>query len=191
MTLDGSGIETLTTNLNYLRAEGVEFGFGLGFDIGKFGQLAFNGTVNYYLTQEFQSDATLPITECVGVFGTACGNGPQGGPIPEIRWIQRTTWSLGDFSASLFWRHLGPVSSAIPIYADFQRISSFDYFDVYGSWNFMDKATLSLGVVNATEVEPPVVGNEAADTGSNSGNTFPGMYDVLGRYFTLGLKVAF
>jgi outer membrane receptor protein involved in Fe transport len=51
--------------------------------------------------------------------------------------------------------------------------------------------SLSFGVTNVTDEDPPVVGNEAGTTSANSGNTFPSVYDVLGRVFAAGVKVRF
>jgi outer membrane receptor protein involved in Fe transport len=201
LTLDGSGIETFTTNLQYLRAEGVELGMAFGFDIGAFGNLRISANVNKYLTHESQSDNTTELVDCVGIFGTNCGNGPQGGPLPDTRWLQRTTWNYDDFTVSLLWRHLSGITSALPpcanaadsgcIFPTFRKIDSYDYFDLFGSWQFMEQASVSFGVSNMFEKDPPVVGNEAADTGSNSGNTFPQLYDALGRLYSVGLRVSF
>ena len=55
----------------------------------------------------------------------------------------------------------------------------------------MDKVRVSLGIVDVFEKDPPVVGNEAADTTSNSGNTFPSSYNVLGRMYSLGVNMSF
>lgn len=201
LVVDGSGIETYTTNLKYLRAEGVELGMAFGFDIGKFGNLRLSANVNKYLTHESQSDNTTALVDCVGVFGTNCGNGPQGGPLPETRWVQRTSWMYNDFTVSLLWRHLSGIESALSpcppgedegcIFPTFKKIDSYDYFDLYGSWQFMEQASVSFGISNLFEKDPPVVGNEAADTGSNSGNTFPQLYDALGRQYAVGLRFSF
>jgi iron complex outermembrane receptor protein len=191
LTLDGSGVETFTTNLQYLRAEGVELGMAFGFDIGALGNLRFSANVNKYLTHESQSSDLTPLVDCVGVFGTNCGNGPQGGPLPETRWLQRTTWNYDDFTVSLLWRHLSSIKSAVPVFPAFQKVDSYDYFDMFGNWQFMEQASVSLGISNLFEEDPPVVGNEAADTGSNSGNTFPQLYDALGRMYSVSLRVSF
>jgi outer membrane receptor protein involved in Fe transport len=190
LTLPGSGIEEFTTNLEFLQAEGLEFGFSFGIDVGNMGTLSFGGTVNKYLTQESQSSITTPVLDCLGFYGTSCG-----GPLPEIRWVERTTWDYADFTVSLLWRHLGDVSieevQESFTFDDFEHISSFDYFDLYGSYQLFEKLTLSLGVTNLFDEDPPIVGNEAADTGSNSGNTFPSHYDTLGRVISLGLNARF
>lgn len=197
LTLDGSGVETFTTNLDYMRAEGVELGFTLGFDIGAAGQLTFAGNVNKYLTQEYRSAQLSPVTDCLGYYGTSCG-----GPLPEFRWLQRTTWDYRNFQVSLIWRHMGKVERERPDlqaiidggdvpFQPFTRIAAHDYFDLYGSWQALDNLRVYAGVTNLLDKDPPVVGNEAADTSSNSGNTFPSAYDPLGRVFSMGVNFTF
>jgi outer membrane receptor protein involved in Fe transport len=192
LTEDGSGVELLTTNLDYIKAEGIEFGFQ--FNVGlPLGELTVSGNLNHYLTQESQSSATTPVLDCLGFYGTSCGN-----PLPENRWIQRTTWSVGMFDFSYLWRHLDSVDiEQVQIVTDpgvfpaFQSIDSYDYFDLYASANLTDYLSVNIGVTNVTDEDPPVVGNEAGTTSANSGNTFPSTYDVLGRVFTAGVKFRF
>ncbi|MGQ0836570.1 MAG: TonB-dependent receptor domain-containing protein [Gammaproteobacteria bacterium] len=190
LSLPGSGLETFTTNLENIHAEGIELGFSFRVDTERFGSLAFMGNVNKYLTHERQSDSVLPVLDCLGRYGTSCE-----GPKPEIRWIQRTTWDYRDFQASLLWRHVGSVEREVVEKANtfpaFQQIDSYDYFDLYGGYQLFGNVTVSAGITNLLNEDPPVVGNEAADTGSNSGNTFPSTYDTLGRMYALGVNVRF
>ena len=190
LTLPGSGLELYTTNLDYLKAEGVEVGFSFGVDMGDWGDLTVSGNYNKYLTQESQSSAVTPVLDCLGFYGTSCG-----GPLPEDRWIQRTTWSIGMFDLSYLWRHSGSVEiedvQKPTTFEAFQEIDSYDYLDLYASVNLFENVRLSMGVTNVLEEDPPVVGNEAADTTSNSGNTFPSHYDTLGRVYSVGLNVSF
>lgn len=190
LTLPGSGVERYTTNLNYLQAEGVEVGFTFGVDVGRYGALTFSGNVNHYLTQESQSTDAARVIDCMGFYGTSCGL-----PLPELRWVQRTTWDFQDFTASMLWRHIGstwvePVEAA-GTFQEFRHIPSYDYIDLFFGYRLWDKAQLSLGVTNVFEEDPPVVGNESGDTSFNSGNTYPSNYDSLGRVFTLGLNLSF
>ena len=190
LTLPGSGLELYTTNLEYLKAEGVEVGFSFGVAMGGWGDLAVSGNYNKYLTQESQSSIVTPVLDCLGFYGTSCG-----GPLPEDRWIQRTTWSYGIFDVSYLWRHTGSTEIELVQQPDtfpaFQKIDSYDYLDLYASVNLWENVRLSLGITNVTDEDPPVVGNEAADTRSNSGNTFPSAFDPLGRVYTVGLNVQF
>jgi iron complex outermembrane receptor protein len=189
LTLDGSGVALLTRNKVYSQAEGVELGFSFGFDVGM-GDLTFSGTANKYLTHEFQSLAALPVVDCSGYFGTSCEN-----VRPDFRLIERTTWNLTNLSLSMQLRHIGAVSVEPPeasnTYVEFRDIDAETYVDLYASYTFADKYLLSFGAMNVTDIDPPVVGNEAAATDFNSGNTFPSTYDVLGRVYTLQLSMQF
>ena len=188
LTSPASGVQLLTTNLLYEQAEGLELTFGFGFDIQDYGNIHFSGRVNRYLTQESQSDSLTPVTNCNGFFGTTCD------PISELTWSQRTTWTWRDLSASLQWRHTDSVrieaTERGATFPAFRSIDSYDYFDLYLGYSlFEDRLELSLAVNNLTEEEPPILGNEAGDTSSNFGNTFPSNYDVYGRVWTLGARM--
>jgi len=158
------------------------------------GDLAVTFNANHYLTNEFSSYSNLPVVDCKGFYSSSCGAN-FGTPLPETRWIQRTLWNFGamgqDFQVGYLWRHLGEVESDVPVFADFQTIDAMDYIDLTGAWNINDKLKLSVGVTNLFEEDPPVVGNEAADTSNNSLNTFPSTYDALGRIFSIGLNARF
>ena len=73
----------------------------------------------------------------------------------------------------------------------FQNIGSVDYFDLTGTWQINDQININASIQNLFNQDPPVVGNEAADTSSNSGNTFPSSYDVLGSVYTVGFRYSF
>ncbi|MFM1897025.1 MAG: hypothetical protein RLZZ385_2099 [Pseudomonadota bacterium] len=184
---DTAGIILYTTNLLYKQAEGVEVGFNVGFNLDNLGQLSFSGNINKYLTQESQSSQISPVIDCKGYYGTSCD------PLSDLRWVQRTTWDWRDLSASLQWRHIDGMSVEPPEannnFAAFRSIDSYDYLDLYLSYNFWDdRVRLSVGVTNLTDEEPPVLGNEIGDTSSNSGNTFPSNFDTLGRFYTVGFR---
>lgn len=190
LTTPASGIRRLTTNLDYEKSTGYEIGFGFGYDLGQFGDLSFSGMINKYSEQESQSSSTSPVIDCSGFFGTSCD------PVSDMRWTQRTSWNWNDLTASLQWRHIGSVDierpEAAATFAAFRSIDDYDYLDLYVSYNLWeDRVRISMGIDNITDEDPPVVGNEAGDTSSNSGNTFPSNYDTLGRMYTFGARLSF
>lgn len=189
LTGSAAGVELFTTNLKYLQAEGVEVAFNFGFELGDAGSLSFSGNINKYLTQESQSSDTVPVLDCKGYYGTSCD------PLSDLRWTQRTTWTMDDWQVSLLWRHIGSVSVEPGERAlrdpRFTEIESYDYFDLFGSYQFNDYVTFTLGIDNMFDKDPPVVGNDVGDTSSNSGNTFPSNYDTMGRIYKAGLKFKF
>lgn len=191
LTLPGSGTNAFTENLDFIRAEGIEASASFTVDIGQAGLLEFSGTLNHYLTQEQRAASFLPTVECVGRYGNTCEN-----PLPENRWIQRTSWHFkDDFMVSYLWRHIGEVdieaAQTAGTFPAFRSIGSVDYVDLTGTWQVLDQVSLQLAVYNVFGEDPPVVGNEAGSTASNSGNTFPSAYDVLGTVFTAGFNLRF
>lgn len=187
---DGSGIELFTTNLKVLKAEGLEFVGNFDVKAGDFGKVKFGLNANYYLAQESQSSDANPVVDCRGKYGTQCGN-----PLPRLRLTQRTTWSVKDVDASLLWRYLGGASiestQVANTFGQFQHIGDYSYFDANLGYNFLKKYRVNLLVTNLLNRDPPVVGNEAADTRSNNGNTFPSVYDTLGRSYSVGVSATF
>jgi outer membrane receptor protein involved in Fe transport len=191
-----SGIQLFTQNLDYREAEGVELNTGFGLDLAdlgaseSWGRLRFELALNYYMTNERRSDTTLAKIDCMGYYGTSCGN-----PTHEIRFVQRTNWDLGDFSLGYQWRYQDEVSieetQKAATFPKFRKIEAYHYLDLNGSWAVNDAVRLSASVRNVFEEEPPIVGNEAATTSANSGNTLPSNYDTLGRVFAVGLNVRF
>lgn len=186
---DTAGILLTTTNLSYEQAEGVEVGFSLSKDIGEWGDLTFSGNINKYLTQESQSSPTVPVIDCKGYFGTSCD------PVSDLRWVQNTTWNWNDLSVNLTWRHIDSVSIEPPernsVFNAFHNIDDYDYWDLFVSYSLWDdRIQLNAGIQNLTDEDPPVLGNEAGDTSSNSGNTFPSNYDPLGKLYTVGFRIS-
>ena len=66
------------------------------------------------------------------------------------------------------------------------------YIDLRASYTW-NKATLRVGCNNVTDKNPPVI--DTINSGGNQqyaeSNTFPGVYDVAGRYIYANLTVDF
>jgi iron complex outermembrane receptor protein len=134
--------------------------------------------------------------DCAGLFGTTCGT-----PSPKWRSKFRTTWSTPwDVELSLNWRYFDSVkldgSTNDPdLYdpaVDFKTVDSIDaqnYFDLAAVYTFAEKYTVNAGVNNILDENPPV--NPYVGTGFGNGNTYPQVYDALGRYVFVGLTVKF
>ncbi len=185
----GSGVELFTTNLDFIRTEGIDLGVDTNWDLGDNGELSVGILASYLMTQESQSSGSTPVTDCLGFFGNDCQ------PTPELRFSQRTTWRGGPFTASLLWRYFGEVdiqeTQRDATFDGFESIDAFNYFDLTGSYDVNDTVSLSLNVRNLLDEEPPIVGNQAGSTARNFGNTFPSAYNTLGRIYTFGLKATF
>ncbi|MFM2044372.1 MAG: hypothetical protein RLY86_2948 [Pseudomonadota bacterium] len=194
LILPGSGIELFTTNLEYLKAEGLEWTLSFdvdlaevaGSDIGSL-NILWNG--NYYLTNETLSSTVTPALDCKGYFSSSCD------PTPTFRFIQRTSWTYGDLDVGYLWRYIGEVEAAPEVragyFSEFQKIDAHHYFDVFAGYQINENFRINGRVTNVFDKDPPVVGNEAGTTTFNSGNTFPSLYDSIGRVFSVGVSAKF
>lgn len=130
--------------------------------------------------------------ECAGFYGPICGL-----PIPTWRQRLRTTWSMPwnvDLSAT--WRRLsavklGTANEPATSPGTDLRISAFDYLDLAAAWKVSDKVSVRGGVNNVADKQPPVIGRDSLPFGIGNGNTFPQLYDALGRYLFVGVTADF
>src|SRR4029079_16590515 len=71
------------------------------------------------------------------------------------------------------------------------RINAQSYFDLALSARITDKYNFRLGANNLLDSEPPVSGQEVTPLPFGTGNTFPQVYDSLGRFLFAGITVDF
>ena len=189
LTVTGTGAPAFFTNFETFKAEGLDLTVNTAFEIGNAGDLALNLVAHQYLTQEFQTTASSPTVDCKGRYGTSCD------PVPEFRSTFRTQWIRDDFNASLLWRHIGgmdaQVNEASALFPAFRSVDAQNYLDLQIGYNWQDWGRVSLLVSNITGELPPILGNETGSTSFNSGNTFPSLFDTLGRTYTVNVKLTF
>jgi outer membrane receptor protein involved in Fe transport len=143
--------------------------------------------VNYVGTFTDESDFTPfeggSVVECAGKFGTQCGE-----PLPEYKHRMSFRWTGDKVTAQLLWRLIGEVDDDDPAQTfSIETISSQSYFDASGSYRFNDNYSVTLGIDNLLDDDPPLVGN-----GNNEqANTWPATYDVFGRTFFLRASATF
>jgi iron complex outermembrane recepter protein len=189
LATSGAGLPGFNTNLAFRRAEGLEISANTGWDLGRWGMIDASVNANYYLTNELQSAPFSPVVDCNGFYGTTCD------PVPQLRIAQRTSWSLGNVELSYLWRHLSGVEAqtteAANLFPAFREIDAYNYIDITGAYTVNDHVRFIATVDNIFDEDPPIIGNDTGTTAFNSGNTYPSLYDVLGRVYTVGVTVNF
>ncbi|MBL8343784.1 MAG: TonB-dependent receptor [Rubrivivax sp.] len=196
---EARGVFTALSNLGTFKTQGWDLAINyrlpmrdLGLD-PKWGRLDLGLVYNKVDKLEFQATPASVNRDCNGYYSVACGNA-FASPNFKQKWIQRTNWSVGDFSLGYVWRHLDKAieepggTNFLPAFAS---IAAYDYFDFNASWQATKAVRLSLAINNAFDKQPPLLGNTIGTTTANSGNTFPQTYDVIGRYFNVGMNVRF
>jgi iron complex outermembrane recepter protein len=203
---DGSfrGVFRGASNLGTIETSGVDIGLNYRRDVGPV-NLSVSSNVTYTIENLFQATPTSINRECVGYYSVSCGN-----PQPEWQWNVRATVGFeGGSDLSLLWRHLDSVEveplaptpqvfggqpttgGPANIVGAYRSIPSYDYFDLSYRQSIGDNLQLTFTVQNMFDKDPPDVGNTIGGTGPNSGNTFPSVYDALGRRFTAAVRLKF
>ncbi len=182
-------------NLGYLKTNGVDFTFDYRFKFADFnlpdyGALTFNFLGTY--TNKFvqQGAEGTPLVSCAGQFGPTCGP-----PQPFFKAKTRLSWStpISGLQGSIDWRYIGAVnvdSSGVPDRID-SHIPSYSYFDLAAQWRVKDRYTFSVGVNNIFDIQPPIIGAGNSDSTYSNGNTYPQVYDPLGRYLFASITADF
>ena len=220
-TMFGNGsVNNFNVNTGFLKTSGLDIAADYrtrfsDWNMGDWGTIDFNFSGTYTFTFIDEPSPKIGNFNCVGLFGATCGgavaNGFDGGPIPAFRSKFRVTWGTpwDNLSLSLQWRFISAVkpdfTSSNPLLKacpnnivlcgdPIDHIPAFNYLDLAALWRVRDGVTLRAGVNNVTDKDPPVVDQlnfslSAPPVGN--GNTFPGVYDVLGRTFFIGLTADF
>lgn len=200
------GVITQSSNLGTLQTRGVDFTVGYSRDFGPIGlNWFFNG--NYTDRSRFQATPSSFNRECVNYYSVSCDP-----VLPQWTWNLRTTATYEQFNMSLRWRHLNPVSyeprtsatqpaagtvgsfgstnpaSILPAY---RQIPAYNYLDLSAGVRVNGNLSFNLTVDNLLDLSAPDVGNTIGSTSFNSGNTFPSLYDTVGRRFTMSARVSF
>lgn len=153
---------------------GIDANFNYNTEIGG-GQLAVSLTGTYYLKKEVVTVPGLSDPyDCAGVISSNCF------PQPEWRHSMNFTYSTGDWwTVGAKWRYLGAVDyegSTDELIGD--GLGSTSYLDLNANFDVTDNISVLLGMNNALDKEPTIVGG----VNSLNGNTLAGYHDALGRY---------
>jgi len=143
------------------------------------------------------------VYDCAGYYGPTCGT-----PSPEWRHKLRVTYTNpSGIGLSAQWRYFSAVdvenknpSSTLnqPFAVYNETIPAQSYFDLTLTARIGDHYNFRLGANNILDRRPPIIGANGASTVVNacpgvvcSGNTFPNVYDAMGRYIFAGVTLDF
>ena len=71
------------------------------------------------------------------------------------------------------------------------HLGSRSYLDMTAAVTFADRYTVRVGANNLADKDPPLVGSSSCPTGPCNGNTYPQVYDTLGRQWFATLTMDF
>ena len=190
-------IRATNFNVGKLTTKGFDLGLDYQMKLAGAGQLDFSLLGTALQKLEIEPIRGLGSYDCAGFFGSTCGT-----PSPKWRHKLRTTWtSPFDLGVSLTWRYFGGTTNELnstnpqlnggsgpaadPVNAKFKGIS---YLDLATSYNIGKNLTLRLAINNLLDKDPPL-----SDSGApfGNGNTYPVVYDALGRRFSFNVTAKF
>ena len=206
-------IETTNTNIGGLRTKGIDLNGTYSRRLGGMGTV----NVAYVATilKKLQIDTgVVPLTgtgdgkfDCAGYYGNTCGSFLTGAPNPKYRHKLRLGFTMPNgLGLSGQWRYFssvkndaalhdcdvngGPNCVGNPAPAN-AKIPAQSYFDLALSARLADRYNFRLGANNILDKQPPIVGGEVSNAPFGNGNTFPQVYDALGRYLFAGVTIDF
>ncbi len=190
-------------NIGSFSTRGIDVGVGYSMPISDtWGSVSFN-LVGTWLDQLITDNGVSAPYDCAGLYGLICTT-----PSPEWRHKARLTYTHpSGVGLSFQWRYFSAVTldraSDQPVlqgnFAPFnERIPSQSYFDLTLTARIGDHYNFRLGVNNILDRSPPIVGANGTSAVINactgvfcSGNTFPNVYDAMGRYIFAGVTLDF
>jgi iron complex outermembrane receptor protein len=189
-------IVATSQNTGFLATSGIDFTSTYRLPIGEFGALNFDFVGTKLEAREVEQLPGLGSYDCKGLFGPVCGQ-----PSPSWRHNLRTTWSVGGGkgAVSLNWRYFGGTKLTSNTGNEFlagdpveinAEIGSYSYFDLFGSWKLGDATEVRLGINNMLDKSPPAIAAGLL-TSFGNGNTYPGVYDPMGRLLFAGVTFGF
>ncbi|HXS50327.1 MAG TPA: TonB-dependent receptor [Sphingomicrobium sp.] len=188
----GPNAFVILTNINQpglgLRTRGIDFNASYSRHLGSLGTFNASFTGTRLLTLQ----NPLSSISCAGFFGGDCDGLPDGGvPNPKWRHVMRVGLTMPNgLGASIRWRHFSSVDAAQFAGPAEEHFDQQNYFDLTLTARMAQRLNLRLGVNNIFDREPPLGGGNIP-AGFGNGNTFPQVYDALGRFFFAGATVDF
>ncbi|GAA0772040.1 TonB-dependent receptor domain-containing protein [Brevundimonas olei] len=192
----------LNTNIGGLSTSGVDVAANYSIDLADFGWERA-GTLGFAMVgtwlSELKTDTGLGFAnseyDCAGFYANQCGV-----PNPEWRHRLRVDWGtpIEGLNINGTWRYYGPAEIAVlgadgslsnaPANRLDRELDAQNYFDLAGTWQMRDNISVRAGVNNVFDSDPPL-SYSVGTTGNN--NTYPQLYNAMGRYFFFGVTANF
>lgn len=134
--------------------------------------------------------------DCKGYHGPTCGV-----PTPKYRHKLRGSWTTPwNLDMALTWRHVDKVEHEglsanpvlnTPINPTDREMAARNYFDLAASWQATKQLAIRGGINNLFDKDPPFANSTTLAATFGNGNTYPQVYDALGRRVFLNATYKF
>ena len=194
-------ISDVNANVGKLRTRGIDVNASYSYPLGEVGDLSFS-FVGTWLDKLIITPLDGISYECAGFYGASCGT-----PSPEYRAKARLTFThASGVGVSAQWRHFSAVDNdllsddvdlcpnaattgcAAAAGLGSSHIRAQNYLDLVLTARIGDHYNFRLGVNNVLDRIPPILVTPAP---FGNGNTYPQVYDAMGRYLFAGVTLDF
>jgi len=195
-------------NLGFQRTRGMDVNLNYRLEMGGLGHMDFNllGTYTFdFITEPYNGSGAY---NCAGYYGATCNSTIN--PVPKWRHVFTDTWAtpLNGLDFMVRWRHINsmktdlanpspllynPAAVAASYFPALETIGSRDYFDLMLMYRYKGLTT-RFGINNVLDKDPPIIAAPLAvalPAPFFNGNTYPQVYDTLGRYMYLNITYDF
>jgi iron complex outermembrane recepter protein len=176
--LAGSAITNTDFNAGTLATRGIDLAGDVNYKLGGFGSL----NANFVATYLDKDRSTNPVSdrECSGKFGDNCGT-----PRPEWRHKLRLTWNTPwGLNVATTLRHIASVKHEAVTALQVENLAARNYMDLAFSYKLTKNITARLALNNLFDKDPPIRTQGATEV---NGNTYPQVYDAVGRVVAFNL----
>jgi outer membrane receptor protein involved in Fe transport len=184
-------VQSTQVNIGFFELAGVDLFARYRWDLGGEGHsLDFNLHSTFVEKFDQQPVPGAAIDECAGMWGGSCDR-----PTPEYKHVFSTVWATPwDLTFVGSWRMVGAVDEFFPA-GTTPSAAAFNtgdesYVDLSATWNtglLGGETELTAGISNVLDNDPPVNGRFGNVSVYGNGNTIPGTWDAMGRYWFIGL----
>lgn len=194
-----------TQNIGGVSTRGIDVNASYSTPLWSLGNLSLS-FVGTYLDRLTTDTGVSGSFDCVGLYGNVCLT-----PNPKWRHNARISFTApSGIGATLRWRYqdgvtidaldsnpnLNNTSAAGPAPGGvarpgLDRLSAVSYFDLALTARFGEHYNFRIGANNLLDKQPPLTGSQSCPSGPCNGNTWPGVYDALGRYIYAGVTLEF
>lgn len=196
-TFRPDNVQATNQNLSAFTLEGVDLQIDWGFPLSAMGanesagDLSFKLLLTHLLSVEQQEVFTDPFFPREGTIGQTVASA-----YPDYKAMLTTNYSVGGLQFRYNLRYIDSMrvvnNDAVlssPTTGVKSSVSSYTYHDLSARWKITDTFTMTVGVNNIGDKDPPIYTTDA-QAGIQS-NTDPSTYDVLGRRYFLSLGMKF
>jgi outer membrane receptor protein involved in Fe transport len=199
-------VDDTLLNQGQLRTEGVDVKMSYRQPLSGLGSLTFSLTGTWVIELITQPVQQFDLTyNCSGLYGATCGgSNSKWRHVFNVGWA--TPWDALDLNVR--WRYYSfqnsQLGSGNPLlngdgiqpYPGTAHIPAYSYFDMTASFDLYKSIKMMVGVNNIADKVPPLVIGADCSTSSPAGancngNTFPGVYDAMGRYLFATISAQF